>query len=200
MEYVLLVGFLLALLAVWPHLTGSTAKEPPPKAVPDERKHKPRPIVTQTAGPWSGPAVLTGPAFVTDGDSLVIRQVQVRLFGIDAPELNHPHGKRAKSALMTLCRGQNIRAELSGQDVHGRTVARCFLQDGRDLSAEMVRLGLAIDWAKFSHGEYRSLETPDARKNLWLADARQKGRMHVWDQFEARQKAREKDSNGGGAA
>ena len=78
---------------------------------------------------------------------------------------------------------------MTEQDAHGRTVARCYLPDGRGLSAEMVKLGLAIDWPKFSGGQYRSLETPDARKKLWLADVRQKGRMQVWEKFEARQKS-----------
>ena len=58
---------------------------------------------------------------------------------------------------------------------------RCYLSDGRDLSAEMVKLGLALDWPKFSGGKYRELETSDARTKLFLADARQKGRMHVWE-------------------
>jgi hypothetical protein len=48
----------------------------------------------------------------------------------------------------------------------------------------MVKLGLAIDWPKFSGGKYQSIETPGLRKKLWLADARQKGRMHVWEQFD----------------
>ncbi|MGR3636728.1 MAG: hypothetical protein ACU0BK_12510 [Shimia sp.] len=43
---------------------------------------------------------------------------------------------------------------------------------------------MAIDWPKFSGGIYTHLETPDARKKLWLADARQKGRMHVWKKYE----------------
>lgn len=133
-----------------------------------------------------GTQVLEGRAYVVDGDGLVIRKTQIRLFGIDAPEMNHPYGKTAKSALIRLCKGQVIRAEVTAVDDHGRTVARCTLPDGRDLSAEMVKLGLAIDWAKFSGGVYRALEVPDARKKMWLADARQKGRMHVWAQYEAR--------------
>ncbi|KQB98539.1 nuclease [Loktanella sp. 1ANDIMAR09] len=103
---------------------------------------------------------------------------------MDAPEFNHPYGKQAKWALVELCKGNRIRAEIFEEDVHGRTVARCYLPDGRDLSAEMVRVGLAIDWAKFSGGIYRDLEVPNARKKMWLADARQKGRMHVWEQFD----------------
>lgn len=72
--------------------------------------------------------------------------------------------------------------ELFGEAPFG---SRC-----RDLSAEMVKLGLAIDWPKFSGGRYRDLEVPDARKKMWLADARQKGRMDVWAKFDANQQRR----------
>jgi micrococcal nuclease len=51
------------------------------------------------------------------------------------------------------------------------------LPDGRDLSAEMVKAGHAIDWRKFSGGKYRQLEPDGIRKKLWRCDARQKGRM-----------------------
>lgn len=119
-----------------------------------------------------------------------VQNQEIRLFGIDAPEMNHPYGKSAKWALLSLCKGQQIRVEIVAQDHFDRTVAKCYLEDGRDLSAEMVKLGLAIDWAKFSGGQYRALEVPDARKKMWLADARQKGRMHVWEQYEARQQTR----------
>ncbi|MES2433910.1 MAG: thermonuclease family protein [Pseudomonadota bacterium] len=131
--------------------------------------------------------VVKGSAYVSDGDSLIINKIQIRLFGIDAPELNHPYGKNAKWALVALCKGMTIHAHIIGQDTHGRNVAKCYLQDGTDLSAEMVKLGLAIDWPKFSGGVYGALELPGIRKKLWLADARQKGRMHVWQQFEAKQ-------------
>lgn len=135
--------------------------------------------------------VVTGKAYVIDGDTLVIDQTRIRLFGIDAPEMNHPYGKKAKWALVTLCKGQIVRAEISAEDAHGRTVARCLLPDGRDLSAEMVKMGLALDWPKFSGGRYRTFEVADARRRMWLADARQKGRMQVWEKFETTQQARQ---------
>ena len=127
---------------------------------------------------------------MTDGDSLIIQKVEIRLFGVDAPEMNHPFGARAKWALFGMCKGHEILADVHHIDNHGRTVAKCYLPDGRDLSAEMVKQGLALDWPKFSEGKYRGLETPDARRKLWLADARQKGRMHVWEKYEADKKAR----------
>ena len=129
--------------------------------------------------------ILTGAAYVIDGDTIKIKKTQVRLFGIDAPELNHPYGKKAKWALHKLCKGHIVTAEITDEDHYGRTVARCYLIDGRDLSAEMVKQGLAIDWPKCSGGKYRKLETADARKKLFLADARQKGHMYVWEKFEA---------------
>jgi len=130
---------------------------------------------------------IEGPAYVVDGDTIRIKQTQIRLFGVDAPEMNHPFGKKAKWALVGLCKGNVVKAEITDQDIHGRTVAICRLADGRDLSAEMVKCGLAIDWPKYSGGRYKSLEVSDARKKMWLADARQKGRMHVWEKYEARQ-------------
>ena len=153
----------------------------------------PRPTSYQTFDPNSAHRVLPtrvieGPAYVTDGDTITIQKTQIRLFGIDAPELDHLYGKKAKWAIVRLCKGQTIRAEVTEEDDYGRTVAKCFLPDGSDLSAELVKLGLAIDWPKFSGGKYSHLETPGLRKKLWLADARQKGRMHVWEKFDARRK------------
>lgn len=182
----LVVVFFLA--TKWPveRDTESTtlSEEKPPKPLgyskPFERKTATAPKIATT---------ILGKAFIIDGDSLVIEKTQVRLFGVDAPELNHPYGKNAKWALVNLCKGQVVKAEVTEVDHFGRTVARCYLEDGRDLSAEMVKLGMALDWPKFSGGDYRSLETSDARKKLWLADARQKGRMHVWEKYEARQNA-----------
>lgn len=154
-----------------------------------QEKAKPQPFDSKTAIRQPKNFRLQGPAFIIDGDSLVIRKNQIRLFGVDAPEMNHPYGQKAKWALVSLCKGRIVSAEVVDQDAYGRFTAICTLDDGRDLSAEMVKLGLAIDWAKFSGGKYRELEVPDARKKLWLADARQKGRMHVWDNFAARQKS-----------
>lgn len=131
----------------------------------------------------------TGKAYIIDGDSLRIKGEEIRLFGVDAPEFDHPYGKQAKWALHALTKGQTVQVNVVALDHYGRTVAKCFLPDGRDLSAEMVKQGLALDWAKFSGGLYRAHEPPRIRKSLWLADARQKGRMHVWAAYEARQKA-----------
>jgi micrococcal nuclease len=120
---------------------------------------------------------LKGRCWVIDGDTIVIDKVHIRLTGIDAPELDHPWGQKAKFALVGLCKGQTITAITDGTVSHDRAVAQCFLPDGRDLSAEMVKLGHAIDWAKHSGGHYRALEVPGVRQKLWRATLRQQGRM-----------------------
>ncbi|MDO6478880.1 thermonuclease family protein [Shimia thalassica] len=192
----LLIGALILAAMVFFVLRGKTDQTDydPPKA---SRQPSPPPRVShrrtprfdgQTAKHVERERVLTGPAWITDGDTIKIAKQQIRLFGIDAPELNHPHGENAKWALHKLCKGQIIRAEITDEDEYGRVVARCYLPDGRDLSAEMVKQSMAIDWPKFSGGKYTELEAPDVRKKLFLADARQKGRMHIWEKYEARQK------------
>jgi micrococcal nuclease len=168
----------------------------PPKIVPVQRRSpssrtkNPRRQASleafdpATAKPQRQRQVVSGRAYVVDGDTIKIRNIQIRLFGIDAPEMNHPYGRAAKNALYCMCRGQTIHAEVLETDDHGRKVAVCRFDDGRDLSAEMVKLGLAIDWPKYSGGGYEQFETPEARKKLYLADARQKGRMYLWYRYD----------------
>ncbi|GHA19585.1 hypothetical protein GCM10007989_13970 [Devosia pacifica] len=124
-------------------------------------------------------SILRGRCWVIDGDTIVINDVRIRLAGIDAPELDHPHGKQSKWALVRLCKGRTITAHILPELSYDRVVAQCFLPDGRDIAAELVRCGLAIDWPKFSGGKYTHLEQPDARRKLWRADARQKGRLRL---------------------
>ena len=168
----------------------------PSKVIPNERRRrpnaggkgpwevKPKPFDPTTAKSQIEKKTIAGRAQVIDGDTIRINDVQIRLFGIDAPELNHPYGGIAKRFLSGLCAGHGVRAEILEKDNHGRTVAKCWLEDGRDLSEEMVNEGLAIDWPKYSGGHYQQFETDDARKKLWLADARQKGRMYLWYRYE----------------
>ena len=136
----------------------------------------PRSTATQTP-PFGHQAVLQGRCWVIDGDTIVIDNVRLRLAGIDAPELDHPWGKQSKWALVQMCKGQTVTAKVRPEVSYDRVVAECYLPDGRDLAAELVRCGLALDWPKFSGGKYRHLEPSDARRKLWRADARQRGRL-----------------------
>ena len=142
-------------------------------------RSSPRPTYTGASGKILVVSVqeLRGRAWVIDGDTIDISGTRIRLAGIDAPEMDHPYGQRAKWTLVNLCKGQTVRAVFDEETSHDRVVATCTLPDGRDLSAEMVKAGMAIDWPKFSRGKYSGLEPPGIRKKLWRCDARQKGLM-----------------------
>ena len=122
-----------------------------------------------------------GICYVVDGDTIRIGKHSLRLAGIDAPELDHPWGNKAKWHLVNLCKGKVVKAELDESTSYDRLVATCYLPDGRDLSAEMVSAGYALDWPKFSKGKYASLEPEGIRKKHWKAVARQRGDMDTYN-------------------
>lgn len=157
------------------------------------RVHGPAPLPwprLTPPSPWPGraplqtipqPSTICGRCYVIDGDTIQIGKVRLRLAGIDAPELQHPWGKTAKWELIQLCKGQTITARVEPDMSYDRCVATCYLPDGRDLSAEMVRRGLALDWPRFSGGKYARLEPEGARARHWKAAARQRGDMSVFN-------------------
>lgn len=157
----------------------TTASTELPAGQPQSKRVARSEIATELErlGAMASKLTVTGPAFVVDGDGLYIGDASLRLAGVDAPEQDQPYGINAKQALIRLCQGNEVRAVLSGGRSHGRFVATCYLPDGRDLGAELVKIGLALDWPKYSGGKYRHLEPDGVRRRLWRCDARQKGRM-----------------------
>jgi len=148
--------------------------EPTPRVVPlPPRKAEgvPKPDRTPTTH------VLKGKCYVVDGDTIVISGTRIRIAGIDAPELHHPWGKNAKSAMIELCKGKIVTAMIQEDVSYDRIVAKCYLSDGTDLAAELVKQGLAIDWPRFSGGAYRHLEPEGIRQKHWRAAAKQKGKL-----------------------
>jgi len=131
---------------------------------------------------WLALAVLAQPALalegavrVVDGDTLVLGAEKVRLFGIDAPEKGQrcdPSGRNwacgdwAAARLRTLVAG-GVRCVAMDQDRYGRIVARCQ-SAGRDVGAEMVRLGAATAYRRYS-SDYigQEAEAKAAARGLW---------------------------------
>ena len=160
--------------------TPECASPPPSRPASDTRRNYPnrkeRAVLAQnvadTARRKQGHRI-KGKCYVIDGDTIVIKHVHIRLAGIDAPELDHPWGQKSKWEMVKLCKDQEITAHVTGELSYNRVVATCHLPDGRDLAAELVKQGLALDWHLFSGGKYRCHEPPDARKRLWRAAGRQ---------------------------
>jgi micrococcal nuclease len=84
---------------------------------------------------------------VTDGDRLTVLRAGgpavIRLLGIDAPERRQAYGERAKQYAAALAFGKVVTIETAGRDRHRRHVGDVRLPDGRHLSRELVRAGLA---------------------------------------------------------
>jgi endonuclease YncB( thermonuclease family) len=92
---------------------------------------------------------------VTDGDTISLNGVPIRLFGIDAPEMKQdcpdgwPAGRLAATHLQSLMYGRHVTCERRDTDRYGRTVAVCRA-GGEDLGALMVRQGYAWAFVRYS--------------------------------------------------
>jgi len=113
--------------------------------------------------------------YVTDGDSLWIRPlaggepVEVRLQGIDAPEICQPHGRQARAALAALTLHRQVTVRPRARDRYERVLARVRL--GRqDLGGWMVEQGHAwSDGWRGRRGPYarQQAQASAARLGLW---------------------------------
>lgn len=119
---------------------------------------------------------VSGPARATDGDTLSMAGIAIRLHGIDAVELHQSCdrggtpwrcGREAADKLTSLVAGQPVRCEQRDIDDYGRIVARCSV-GGRDLSAAMVDAGLAIALPHFTPAYVpNEARARDRRIGIW---------------------------------
>jgi endonuclease YncB( thermonuclease family) len=115
---------------------------------------------------------LTGAAEIIDGDSLRINGVEIRLRGIDAPELmqtcqisgqNIPCGRNARAALRRLASTGLVTCVGDERDRYGRLLAVCRVR-GIDINAAMVRDGQAVAFGGYTREE---AEASAAFKGIW---------------------------------
>ena len=120
------------------------------------------------------PAALSGPVRVIDGDTIVLTNsnTHIRLNGVDAPEVVHPgydhddnFGPEARDEMKRIVGDAIVRCDLNGERSHERPIGVCFLPDGTDIGAEIIRRGLALDCGHWSSGRYRKLE-PDGVRDI----------------------------------
>ena len=112
-------------------------------------------------------------AYVIDGDTIAVGgQVRVRLFGIDAPEMDQPGGVDAKHHLEALIAGRPVRVRVRATDKYGRTVAQVFNSEGEDVGRAMVANGYARAYTSFTRAYAHDERVAKWRKNgLWSQGA-----------------------------
>ena len=95
---------------------------------------------------------------VVDGDTFRVEGLErsIRIWGLDAPERGESGGSAATRALRGLIEGREVRCRIRDIDRYRRIVGQCFLPDGRDVAAAMIRKGAATEYCRFSKGHYGS--------------------------------------------
>ena len=119
---------------------------------------------------------LSGLAKAIDGDSLMVGQSEVRLFGIDAPEGTQactragsawPCGAAAADQLARLVAGKQVNCISVGRDQHGRILGRC-VAGGIDLNRTLVASGYALAYRRYSSEFVSAEESAKANKRgMW---------------------------------
>ena len=111
---------------------------------------------------------------ITDGNTLKAvhdgREIVVRLRWIDSPETGQRYGRQARQALGDLVGGQVVTVRDFGADPHGRRIADVVLPDGRNVNRELVRLGWAWWFRRYSRDVTLGTLEADARaakRGLW---------------------------------
>jgi micrococcal nuclease len=112
---------------------------------------------------------------ILDGDTYDIlidgnKTIRIRMEGIDAPEKGMPFYRMAKNYLGKLCFKKTVRLSIQSKDMHGRTIAYSYLDDGTELSHEMIKEGLAWHFKKYSSDSGLSnleIEARNSKLGLW---------------------------------
>lgn len=120
-------------------------------------------------------ATISGYAYISDGDGLVIKKQRIRFLGMDAPEykqkcyrsthLDAPHacGIESTKHLKKLINNRPVRCYGKKYDKYGRLLAHCFAGQ-TDLNKTMVSDGWAVSFGLY---EKEEKEARIARKGMW---------------------------------
>lgn len=123
---------------------------------------------------------IEGRASVIDGDTIEIRGQRIRFNGIDAPEsrqycedakgFEYACGREAANALNEfLAVSRPVSCSFVEWDQYGRFVGNCRRADGRSVAGWLVENGHALDWPRYSNGNYAEHQAAakQARRGMW---------------------------------
>lgn len=159
-----------------------TTDQPKDQPAPNDPTYGESPLLSAAASAGTQkdePQQVSGkvsPEAVVDGDTIKLAGRRIRLHGIDAPERDQactiggrqiPCGVVARSALIGFVLGADVRCERKDVDRYGRDVSVC-LADGANVSALMVRSGMAVAYRKYS-SDYvaEEEEARQGKRGMW---------------------------------
>jgi len=122
---------------------------------------------------WSGEVV-----GITEGDTITVlnsktlKDVKIRLYGIDCPEGGQAFSKRAKQFTSKMVFGKVVEVGAITVDHYGRTVSLVYVE-GKGVCDKLIRAGLA--WVYYLYcnlpicAEWKNLEAEakEAKRGLW---------------------------------
>ena len=111
--------------------------------------------------------IISGKAKITDGDTIIINQSKIRLFGIDAPEKkqickknyfqflifnfkkNYKCGKLSALKLKNKIKDKEVKCFVNKKDKYKRYLGICYLGK-EDISKWLAKNGYALAYKKYS--------------------------------------------------
>ena len=116
---------------------------------------------------------------VKDGNSIEIlsegKVIGIKLFGIDCPERDNTSGKIARHFVAEQAFMNEVQVEITGTESNGNFIGKVFTADGKNLSSELLKHGLAW-WDSQSSPDEEALarlekQAREAFKGIWGATA-----------------------------
>lgn len=123
---------------------------------------------------------------VIDGDTIDLDGGErIRLIGVETPEMGRsprarvpgipdPFAEEATEFVRNVVQRRRVRLEYDRErfDVHGRTLAYVYLEDGTFVNAQIIRQGYGFAYTRFPFAhmdEFRALEREarENRRGLW---------------------------------
>lgn len=107
---------------------------------------------------------------ISDGDTIRLNGVKIRLWGVDAPEKDQKGFNEATGFLKKEILLSAISCTVHAHDKYGRLVAQCTRdKDDMDIGGLIIGNGLARDYARYSKGYYlmKQLQAQKQHLGLW---------------------------------
>lgn len=186
----LLAAALLAILSRLVPPSGLTEQPnptSPPAPAPDSRS-------PAESGQWQARLL-----HAADGDSFTVRRVdsgqklELRLYGVDAPESDQAYGQAARRNLLAMATGKILTVKPVDNDQYGRVVAVVFAEgDTKSLNERQLEQGMAWYYEYFCREPFcqgwkaRERQAREQRAGLWHDDQPQTPRQ--WRQQKSRRR------------